>query len=118
MMNVVGWCASAILLLELFLVGLSALLGLQVWRERTHEVTGWRVNEPARWLVALFAVLAGVLIVLGFWASWAAVVGGILCAIAAGLVLVRRLVASVEGRGTGAYLLFLACGIGLVVSAG
>ncbi|GAB3249909.1 hypothetical protein [Kineosporia babensis] len=116
-MNVVAWVASIILLLELFLVALSALLGLEVWRQRMWEVTGWRVVEPVRWLIAGFALVTGALIVLGLGEPRYAVAGGVLCAAASAVVLIRRMLVTAPGRGTGAYLTFLACGVLLTVSA-
>jgi hypothetical protein len=116
-LDVVGWVTSAILLLELFLVALSALLGLDVWRQRLWEVTGWRVNEPARWLILAFALVAGALVALGRVGAGFAVVGGLLCVGACAVVLIRRMLVDAPGRGTGAYLLFLACGVLLVISA-
>ena len=79
-MNIVGTVAALVLVLELFLVAVSALLGLEVWRQRMLEVTGWRVTPPARWAILGFTLIALACIAVGFTSERAAAVGGALCA--------------------------------------
>ncbi|WP_019532495.1 hypothetical protein [Salinispora arenicola] len=114
-MKVLVTVASVVLLIELALTAVSAGAGLQIWLERMHDLTRVAFSRPAQLGVFAITSVAGVLVLYGFFAPWARAAGGALAAAGAAFVVVQQLRHADPFTSLLPYLLFLTCGIVLVV---
>jgi len=108
---------TALLALELLLNGVSAAVGLRVWRQRMHEIPRLDLGRGAELLVALYSVLGLVLMVVGLRSTQALLAGAVLALAGAGAVLARQLGYGDRGRALGSYLLFTGSAALLLVLA-
>ena len=108
---------TALLALELLLNGVSAAVGLRVWRQRLHDICRLDLGRGAELLVALYSVLGLLLLVVGLRWTPALVAGAVLALAGAGTVLARQLRYGDRGRALGSYLVFTASSVLLLVLA-